>query len=45
MQILAVIIFIVAVVGVSAIGLIMFSLWLGSRETHIEPIVSEGAQK
>lgn len=40
------IVFVVAVPFLIIIYIcLLFSAWLDSRETHIEPIVSEGAQK
>lgn len=36
---------VVGVIGVVAFISFAFAAWLGSRETHIEPIVSEGGGK
>lgn len=35
----------VGVFGVAAFVAFAFAAWLGSRETHIEPIVSDGGSK
>ena len=44
-QILAIIAFVCAVLGGTMAILYIAGLWMYSRETHIEPIVSEGGKK
>lgn len=40
------IVFVVAIPFLIIIGIcLLFSSWLDSRETHIDPIVSEGGKK
>lgn len=44
-QILAIVAFVCAVLGGAMAVLYIAGLWMCSRETHIEPIVSEGGAK